>query len=145
MLFIFMAYLCGVSEDGQIWDFSWWRHQIETFSSLLALCVGDSPVTGEFPTQRPVTRSFDVFFDLRLNKRLNKQSRLRWFETPSRSLWRHYNVESTFPKYPYAWSALDVLYHSAFSLLQLISPCLSFLILQIIQRYHRNAKSLALV
>ena len=28
---------------------------------------------GEFPTQRPVTRSFDVFFDLRLNKRLSKQ------------------------------------------------------------------------
>ena len=40
----------------------WWRHQMETFSALLALCVG------------PVTRSFDVFFDLRLNKRLSKQS-----------------------------------------------------------------------
>ena len=39
-----------------------------------------------------VTRSFDVFFDLRLNKRLSKQSRRRWFETPSRSLWRHCNV-----------------------------------------------------
>ena len=33
------------------------------FSALLALCVGNSPVTGEFPSQRPVTRSFDVFFD----------------------------------------------------------------------------------
>ena len=43
--------------------------------------------TGEFPAQRPVTRSFDVFFDLRLNKRLSKQSRGWWFETPSRSLW----------------------------------------------------------
>ena len=43
---------------------------METFSALLALCVGNSPVTGEFPSQRPVTRSFDVFFDLRLNKRL---------------------------------------------------------------------------
>ena len=41
-------------------------------SALLALCVGNSPVTGEFPPQRPVTRSFDVFFDLRLNKRLSK-------------------------------------------------------------------------
>ena len=40
----------------------------------------------------PVTRSFDVFFDLRLNKRLSKQSRRRWFETQSRSLWRHCNV-----------------------------------------------------
>ena len=43
------------------------------------------------PSHRPVTRSFDVFFDLRYNKRLSKQSRRRWFETPSRSLWRHYN------------------------------------------------------
>ena len=54
-------------------DGSWWRHQMETFSALLAICAGNSPVTGEFPTQRPVTRSFDVFFDLRLNKRLGKQ------------------------------------------------------------------------
>ena len=44
---------------------SWWRHQMEKFSVLLDLCVGNSPVTGEFPAQRPVTRSFDVFFDLR--------------------------------------------------------------------------------
>ena len=42
---------------------------METFSALLALSVGNSPVTGEFPSQRPVTRSFDVFFDLRLTKR----------------------------------------------------------------------------
>ena len=48
-------------------------------------------VTGEFPPQRPVTRNFDVFFDLRLNKRLNKQSWGCWFETPSCSLWRHCN------------------------------------------------------
>ena len=69
----------------------WWRHQRETFSALLALCAGNSPVIGEFPSQRPVTRSFDVFFDQRLNKRLSKQSRLWLFETPSRSLWRHCN------------------------------------------------------
>ena len=50
--------------------------------------VGNSPVTGEFPSHRPVTRSFNVFFDLHLNKRLSKQSRRRWFETPSLSLWR---------------------------------------------------------
>ena len=42
----------------------------------------------------PVTRSFDVFFDLRLNKRLSKQSWGRWFETPSHILWRHCNVMS---------------------------------------------------
>ena len=63
---------------------------METFSTSLALCAGNSPVTGEFPSQRPVTRSFDVFFDLR--KRLSKQSWGWWFETPSRSLWRHCNV-----------------------------------------------------
>ena len=48
---------------------------MEAFSVLLTLCAGNSPVTGEFPSQRPVTRSFDIFFDLRLNKRLSKQSR----------------------------------------------------------------------
>ena len=64
---------------------------METFSALLAICAGNSPVTGEFPKQRPVMRSFGVFFDLRLNKRLSKQQRRRWFETPSRSLWRHCN------------------------------------------------------
>ena len=47
---------------------SWWRHQLETLSALLAFCVGNLPVTGEFPAQRLVTRSFDVFFDLGLNK-----------------------------------------------------------------------------
>ena len=70
---------------------AWWRHQIETFSALLAICAGNSPVNGEFSAQRPVTRSFDVFFDLRLNKGLNKQSCGWWFETLSRSLWRHCN------------------------------------------------------
>ena len=43
---------------------TWWRHQMETFSALLAFCAGNSPVTGKFPSQRPVTQSFDVFFDL---------------------------------------------------------------------------------
>ena len=54
--------------------------------------AGNSPVTGEFSSHRPVTRSFDVFFDLCLNRQLSKQSRRRWFETPSHSLWRHCNV-----------------------------------------------------
>ena len=74
--------------------FSWWRHQMEAFSALLAICAGNSPVTGEFPAQRPVMRSFDVLFDLRLNERLSKQSWGWWFETPSRPLWRHSNVFS---------------------------------------------------
>ena len=72
--------------------YSWWRHQMEAFSALLALCAGNSPATGEFPTQRPVTRRFDVYFHLCLNKRLSKQSWGWWFETPLRSLWRHCNV-----------------------------------------------------
>ena len=74
--------------------YPWWRHQMETFSALLAICAGNSPVPGEFPAQRPVTRSFDVFFDQHLNKRLSEQSWGWWFETPSRPLWRHRNVRS---------------------------------------------------
>ena len=64
---------------------------METFSALLAICAGKSPVTGVFPAKRPVTRSFDVFFDLRLNKRLGKQSWGWWFETSSHPLWRYCN------------------------------------------------------
>ena len=64
---------------------SWW--QLETFSALLALCAGNSLVTVEFPSQRPVTRNFDVFFGLHLHKRLSKQSWDWWFVTP---LCRHY-------------------------------------------------------
>ena len=58
---------------------------------VLAICTENSPVTGEFPAQRPVMRSLDVFFDLCLNKRLSKQSWGWWFETPWCSLWRHCN------------------------------------------------------
>ena len=53
---------------------------------------GNSPVPGEFPAQRQVTRSFDAFVDLRPNKRLSKQSWGWLFKTPSRPLWRHRNV-----------------------------------------------------
>ena len=55
------------------------------------LC-GEFTGSGEFPAQRPVTRSFDIFFDLRLNKRLSKHSWGWWFETLSCPLWRHCNV-----------------------------------------------------
>ena len=47
---------------------------METFAALLDIFNGNSPVTGDFPAQGPVTRGFDVFFDLRLSKRLSKQS-----------------------------------------------------------------------
>ena len=71
----------------------WWRHQMEIFSALLAFCAGNSPVIGEFPLQRPVTRSFDVFFDLRLNKGLSKQWRRWWFDTSQCLLWRNCNKQ----------------------------------------------------
>ena len=64
---------------------------METFSALLAICAGNSPAAGEIPAQSPVTRSFDIFFDLRMDKRLSKQSWGWWFETLSRPLWRQYN------------------------------------------------------
>ena len=65
---------------------------LETLGRLSALRPGNSPMTGKFPAQRPVTRSFNVFFDLRLNQHLSKQWRRRWFETPSGSLWRYCNM-----------------------------------------------------
>ena len=71
---------------------SWWRHQMKTFSALLVIYAGNSPVSIKFPAQRPVTWSFDLFFDLRLNKWLSKPSWGWWFETPSRPLWRHSNI-----------------------------------------------------
>ena len=75
----------------------WWCHQMETFSALLAFCAGNSPVTGDGHRWIPRTKASDeelwcfLWFDLRLNKRLSKQSWGWWFETPSRSLWRHCN------------------------------------------------------
>ena len=66
---------------------------METFSTLLAICAGNSLVAGGFPTQRPVTQSFDAFLDLHLNKWLSKQSWGLWFEMPSCPLWRHCNAE----------------------------------------------------
>ena len=59
---------------------------------VTGLCVGNSPVTSEFPSQRPVTWSFDVFCDLHLNKQLSEQSKCCWLEMPSCSLWCHCNV-----------------------------------------------------
>ena len=53
---------------------------------------------GEFTGHRwiPRTKASDVFFDLRLNERLSKQSWGWWFETPSRPLWRHSNAYATY-------------------------------------------------
>ena len=80
---------------------SWWRHQIETFSALLAICAGNSPASGEFPAQRPVTRSFDVSCGLCLNKQLRKQLWGWWFEMLLHPSWRHCNVAT-----PYRYLAI---------------------------------------
>ena len=73
------------------------------------LC-GEFTGPGEFPAQRPVTRSFDVFFDLRVNKRLSKQPRGWWLETPSWSLWRHRNDDLNLPEYSGFITSLCLLY-----------------------------------
>ena len=88
---IYVKLWCHVTlfNKAGVWKIPWWRHQMEIFSALLAICAGNSPITGEFPAQRPVSRSFDVLFDLRLNKRLSKQPCGWWFATPSHPLWRH--------------------------------------------------------
>ena len=78
-----------------------WKH----FPRYWPFVQGNSPVTGEFPSQRPVTRSFDVFFHLCLNKRLSKQLRGWWFKTPSRSLGRHCNAT---PRMVFFWGFSNV-------------------------------------
>ena len=97
--------LFQVTKKGPRWlkgpKCTWWRHPMETFSASLALCAGNSPGTGEIPSQGPVTRSFD----LRLNKRLSTQSRRRWFETPSRPLWRQCNDKAYIPSDLIEWMA----------------------------------------
>ena len=89
---------------------------METFSALLAICAGNSPVPGEFPAQRPVTRSFDVLFDLRPNKRLSKQSWDWWFETLSRPLWRHFNELRLQREYSY-WCATYIMEIDSFPIM----------------------------
>ena len=84
---------------------TWRRHQMEQFPCHWPFVWG-TPVTGEFPSQRPVIRVFDVLFDLRLNKRLSKQSRRRWFATPSLSLWPHCND----------WQIVNLKFHTMFCL-----------------------------
>ena len=70
---------------------------------VTGLLCGEFTGPGDFPTQRPVTRGFDVFFDLRLNKRMSKQSWGWWLETLSCSLWRQSNVISVSPWLRVGW------------------------------------------
>ena len=92
---------------------SWWHHRMETFSALLALCARNSPVTGEFHAQRPVTRRFDVFFDPQQNERLSKHLWGWWFETPSHPLWRHCNVSVTMDDMPVQTSQTEETNHAS--------------------------------
>ena len=105
------------------------------------LC-GEFTGPGEFPTQRPVTRSFDIFFDLRLNKRLSKQPWGWWFETPSWSLWRQCNDCEEITQVPFwlKWSYYHetktcIVWYSIFltrngwcSIVRMISPIRDFLV-----------------
>ena len=91
-------HICSLSDGPVAIVYTWWRHQIETLSALLAICAENSPVPGEFPAQRPVTRGFDIFFELRLNKRLSKQWWGWRFETLSHPLWRHRNEYTALKK-----------------------------------------------
>ena len=77
-----LAYWNGLASTERCMNCTWWRHQMETFSVLLVLCAGNSPVTGEFPSQRPEMWSFDTFSDLHLNKPLSKHFWGWWFQTP---------------------------------------------------------------
>ena len=94
---------CYLAVDLAKRDNTWWRHKMETFSALLALCAGTSPVTGEFPSQRPVRQSFDVFFGLRLNELLSKQSWAWWSETLPCPVSRHCNEYDVLVTYINHW------------------------------------------
>ena len=74
-----------ISQGSILLCLPWLRHQMKTFPLYWPLCEGYPTVTGGFPSQRPVSWSLDIFFDLCLNKRLSKQSRRRSLEKPSRS------------------------------------------------------------
>ena len=108
------------------WDFDrkgegglWWYSKMTSSNGNIfrvtdPLC-GEFTAPGEFSAQRPVTRIFDVFIDLCLNKRLSKQPWGWWFETPAWSLWRHRNaclwLECVLPK-PYRVVELIVSFSS---------------------------------
>ena len=80
--------LLYLNQFSMCFTWTWWRHQNGN------IFRDTGPLCGEFtghPAQRPVTQNFDVFFDLRLKKRLSKQSWGWWFQTQSRPFWRHGN------------------------------------------------------
>ena len=104
-------YICNLSHASAL---TWLRHQWKHFPRYWPF------VRGEFPAQRPVTRSIDVFFDLRLNKRLSKQSWGWWFETLSCPLWRHCN-EMVAGYCCTLWRTADILILSTISRMMSVS------------------------
>ena len=117
----------------QIFQGSWWRHQMEAFSALLALCAGIHWSLVNSP-QSPVIWSFKIFFDLRLNKGLRKQSWGCWFETPSCLLWRYCNDASVklsihFHISPNRTSLMAVLLVSPFLFFFSVYNCVPLLVL----------------
>ena len=89
----FITITLSMNPENTVWDLS--SYIMVTSSNgnaLLVLCDGNLLFIGEFPSQRLMTRGFDVFFDLCLNKRLSKPSRRWWFEMPLCTLWRQCNV-----------------------------------------------------
>ena len=80
-----------------LFTMSWWLHQIETFSVLLAICAANSPVTGKFPALKPVAWSFDFFICAWINGWVNNREAGDLRRTPSRPLWRHCNGAVIYP------------------------------------------------
>ena len=94
---VIVPFLCGLGRDHNfiVSGGSWYVDNIMMTSSKWNNFPRYWPfVWGIHRSQRPVTRSFDVFFDLRLNKELSKQWWGWWFETLSCALWRHCNVST---------------------------------------------------
>ena len=81
----------GLTTSAPSWLISRRHNVIYIHWNVITYIYNDKILRQTLNFERGVTRSFDVFFDLHLNKRLSKQSSAWWFETPSGSLWRHYN------------------------------------------------------
>ena len=86
-----MSYFLLLDKDPPNWRVHMMTSSNGNIFRVTGHLCGEFTGPGEFPAQRPVTQSFDIFFGLHLNKRLSKQSWGWWFETLSRSLWRHRN------------------------------------------------------
>ena len=115
----------GSNGQEPVWGISMMTSSNGNIFRVTGPLCGEFTGPGEFPTQRPVTRSFDVFFDLRLNKRLGKQPWGWWFETPSWSLWRQCNESGCLERYTAATKHLCIAWTKTQSPVCLISCTLS--------------------